>query len=390
MTGREWIRDYSRTWGRRVGHAGTAAWGRLVSRAWPIVQGTAAATVSWVTARHVVDHHQPFFAPIAAVVALNASRGERGTNALRLLFGVLVGIAVAEVALWVIGPGYVALALAVLVSMVIAQLFGGRPIVLAQAAAGAILTIATGSEEVGGQRIIDALIGVGVSLVFSQIVFAAEPITLLRRAETTALTTIAEALRLAADALERGDRESADQAVAWMRGSHEPLAELNAVQARSDRTAKLSPLWWRHAGAVRRERRNAERLDILDGSCRALIRTATAGSADQHPTLGPRVRELSTAVKELAGDLGDLAAHRRAAADALRAVRRIAGDGTDPDPWRSAARLAVRTVATDIMVFAGVDPADAGKAVRGASGEPRVATPPAPTLPVPRWRLPGT
>ena len=57
----------------------------------PVVQGTAAATAAWVIANYVIDHHEPFFAPIAAVIALNAPLGERGLNAVRLLAGVVVG-----------------------------------------------------------------------------------------------------------------------------------------------------------------------------------------------------------------------------------------------------------------------------------------------------------
>jgi hypothetical protein len=59
---------------------------------WLVVQGTLAATAAWVIARHIVGNHQPFFAPIAAFVGLNASLGERGRNALRLLLGVVRGI----------------------------------------------------------------------------------------------------------------------------------------------------------------------------------------------------------------------------------------------------------------------------------------------------------
>lgn len=62
------------------------------------MQGTAAATAAWLIATHVIDHHEPFFAPIAAVIALNAPLGERGLNALRLPAGVVVGIAAGEAA----------------------------------------------------------------------------------------------------------------------------------------------------------------------------------------------------------------------------------------------------------------------------------------------------
>jgi hypothetical protein len=74
---------------------------RLLSRAAkvavdasPLVQGTAAATAAWVVADRVVDHEEPFFAPIAAVIALNAPLGERGLNAFRLLLGVGTGLPV--------------------------------------------------------------------------------------------------------------------------------------------------------------------------------------------------------------------------------------------------------------------------------------------------------
>ena len=48
---------------------------RVAANAWPLLQSTAAATAAWWLARWLNNHPDPFFAPIAAVVALNASRG---------------------------------------------------------------------------------------------------------------------------------------------------------------------------------------------------------------------------------------------------------------------------------------------------------------------------
>ncbi|MGE5763050.1 MAG: FUSC family protein [Mycobacterium leprae] len=70
---------------------------------WPLLQSAIAGTVAWQIAAHVVGHHQPFFAPIAAVVALNQSIGERGVNAVRLLVGVVVGIVAGEAAMAAVG-----------------------------------------------------------------------------------------------------------------------------------------------------------------------------------------------------------------------------------------------------------------------------------------------
>src|SRR5438128_767662 len=96
----------------RVKTAGSRAWHGLAADAARLLQATVAATTAWMVAKHVVHHHQPFFAPIAAAVALNASVGERGLNAVRMLLGVFLGIAVGELAILGFGGGYGTLALA--------------------------------------------------------------------------------------------------------------------------------------------------------------------------------------------------------------------------------------------------------------------------------------
>jgi uncharacterized membrane protein YgaE (UPF0421/DUF939 family) len=70
---------------------------------WPVLQKTIAATAAWMIARYLIHHHEPFFAPISAVVALSAPRGERGIRAVRLVRGVFVGIVSGEVAVMTIG-----------------------------------------------------------------------------------------------------------------------------------------------------------------------------------------------------------------------------------------------------------------------------------------------
>jgi uncharacterized membrane protein YgaE (UPF0421/DUF939 family) len=144
---------------------------RLGARAWPLLQSTAAATVAWLIAKHLVDHREPFFAPVAAVVALNASRGERGSDAVRLLVGLVVGIVAGELAVGALGGGYGTLALATFAAMAVAVALGGVRITVGQAAVSAILTVAVADGEAGPQRLVDALIGAGTALVSSQLLF---------------------------------------------------------------------------------------------------------------------------------------------------------------------------------------------------------------------------
>src|SRR3954454_2213003 len=97
---------------RRLAAAGSQAISRTVDDAWALLQGTAAATAARVPPRYAFDHPEPFFAPIAALIALNRPVGERGLNAVRLLQGVILGIVVGELTLvtlsggvWIDGSG---------------------------------------------------------------------------------------------------------------------------------------------------------------------------------------------------------------------------------------------------------------------------------------------
>ena len=60
--------------------------------------------MAWVLAQVVLGHAQPVFAPSAAVVALAASVGGRGTQAAEMLVGVAVGV-VGELLVLVLGAG---------------------------------------------------------------------------------------------------------------------------------------------------------------------------------------------------------------------------------------------------------------------------------------------
>jgi uncharacterized membrane protein YgaE (UPF0421/DUF939 family) len=381
-----------------VARVGTSAWDRVRANSWPILQGTGAATVSWVIARHVVNHHQPFFAPIAAVVALNASRGERGSNAVRLLWGVIVGILVGGAATFVLGTGYAALAVATLVAMLLALVVGGERIVIGQAAASAILVVTTADTQTGPGRLVDALIGAGVALVMSQLLFPVEPIALLRRAETAILTDLRSALELVAEAAETGDDEPAARALGQLRSVRDRLTELSRTREHSRYAAQRSPRWWGRTGPIVREAENAGQLDLLGSSCLLLARAITGSTQGERQALAASVTELAEVLRRLSRAPGDRDTRQDAADRALAVARQVGEAGPadgqsgradrDSNGTLGAARYAVRAVATDAMVFAGVDAETATDAVEHGTAGIEVAEPPlSPRLPF-QGRLP--
>ncbi|WP_037671051.1 aromatic acid exporter family protein [Streptomyces griseus] len=342
---------------------------------WPLVQVTAAATVAWVISRRIAAHDAPFFAPIAAVVALNFGRGERGRNALRLVFGVCIGIVVGELTVAVLGGGWDRLAVATLVALVIAQALGADRLVRVQAASGAVLTIAAADGGAGWNRLIDALIGAGVALVFTQVLFPPEPLALVRRAEKAALTTMAEGLRLAAEAMERDARDENlhTELIRCMSNVREHLAEVGKAGPAGVRVAGHSLIWRYERPAAKRTNEETEQVQLLGASCLMLMRTAM--SEDKQGWLAQAVRELATAISDLATDLRSRPIRRRAV-DRARAVARRAGEAPAAHVAREATAAGVRYLCLDIMALAGAAPGEASAVPQHGEGGLRADTPP--------------
>jgi hypothetical protein len=334
---------------------------------WPFLQQTAAATLAWLLAVQLAHHHEPFFAPIAAVVALNTPLGERGYNALRLLLGVLVGIATGEIAIQVLHGGYGTLALAIFVAMALARAIDSTRVVIAQAGAGAILTVATADGRVGPQRLVDALLGAGVALIFSQLLFPPQPLALVHRAEAAALKDMAEGLTLTARALELDDDQLARRALGTLRHLGDRLAEVDRVRRASSRVVRHSIRWRSQKVSLAGENVNAGQLDLLSGSCVLLARTAATARVSQPAALVAGIRGLAILLTDLAAAPGDYAVRQRAAARAAElaapVIRKL------PTAAAAAPAVALRMVTTDIMAFSGVGREEASDIVGSSPAE---------------------
>jgi uncharacterized membrane protein YgaE (UPF0421/DUF939 family) len=189
--------------------AGAGAWlargrpidGARMGRAlWPIAQTAVAAGLAYFIANSLVGHVQPFFAPIAATVSMSTSTDLRAQRAVQLGAGVLLGIGVGAGVVALLGDGAAALGVAVFVALCVALAIGRGFIAQGalffnQAAVAAILilTVHTSAEGVG--RLIDALIGGGVALVFSLLLFPADPNSVLRRGSQSVFAACEQELR---------------------------------------------------------------------------------------------------------------------------------------------------------------------------------------------------
>jgi hypothetical protein len=87
------------------------------------------------------------------------------------------------------------------------------------------------------------------------------------------------------------------------------------------------------------------------------------------------VRDLSEMLAELAGELGDRDTRQRVADRALQVANAVSGADPPVNSTLAIAITGVQIVATDVMVFAGIDLDDAVQAVRKGMLEQRVAMP---------------
>jgi uncharacterized membrane protein YgaE (UPF0421/DUF939 family) len=180
-----------------------------------LVQAAAAAGIAWELALQLPDHGQPFFAPIAAAIALGAERGTRGRQAIQMMTGVSVGIVVGAVVLAIGGAGTWQIVVGTLAALVVTTGAGAPRMVRNQAAASAILIVALHrpGSNLALQRLEDALIGGAVAIVIARFLLPIDPIPLVRDEARKLREQLARALDDMAEALADNDRKRAQAAV---------------------------------------------------------------------------------------------------------------------------------------------------------------------------------
>ncbi|AXI74452.1 aromatic acid exporter family protein [Streptomyces bacillaris] len=336
---------------------------RVKDNLWPVLQQSAAAALSWWIAGSVFDHHVPLFAPIATLVALNTPVGGRGTNAVRVMSGVIAGVVVGQVAFRFLGHGDAAVGVAVLGALLVALLLDGERITMAQAAVGAVISVAAG-QQAGIDRVLDALLGAGVALVFSQVLFPPHPFALLRRTEAATLKGLGRALELAARTLDAAADEREEQPWKELRPVYTLLNDLGRTRDDAIAVARRTPRWRGRREPIRQEIAATRHLDLLGNSCLTLIRGATVLDPGPRKASAATVRGLSGVLDALAEARGSHAVFQHAARRTLAVVRDAPEHGSAVPV---AVRESVRLVATDILVFAGADADEAERAVRDGS-----------------------
>jgi len=347
---------------------------RLRGSALLAAQAGVAAGLAWVVAHDLVGHPRPFFAPIAAVIVLNVSVGQRLRRAVELVLGVAVGILVGDLLIYFIGSGAWQIGLAVAFAILAAVFLGGGPTVIGQAASSAVL-VATLAPPQGGvyySRFVDALIGGVVGVLVLALLLQVNPLTRIRRAAGPAIECLSEGLRACAAALEAGSIEDAQAALDALRRSEASVGGFRDALSDARETATLAPVRWRARVPLAQYVDAEPHLDHALRNARVLARRTVAAVRDE---------ELPPA--ELLDAL-------RGTAEAVAALGRELAAGTEPVRTRELTLAAVasaggayrrglgfsgdvvvaqvRTIGTDLLLATGLPSRTVTTLVRRAVG----------------------
>src|SRR3712207_616013 len=285
-----------------------ARFNRLRSKGWHLGQAAVAAGVAYWLASDVLGHPTPFFAPIAAVVCLGTSYGQRLRRVVEVTLGVALGVLTADLLVLALGTGPWQISLIVLLSMATALLLTAPGLFVTQAAVQSIV-VATLAPS-GGQALLrwtDAVVGGAVAVVAATVVPRA-PLRRPRDQAAHVVDTIAVLLRGAARGMRDGDVDQTMDLLADARETDVLIDELKQAAAEGLSVVRSSPFRARHRDSLRKLADLVEPLDLALRNTRVIVRRAAVAAYRDSPV----PVEYAAFCEELAGALEEVAVELRA------------------------------------------------------------------------------
>jgi uncharacterized membrane protein YgaE (UPF0421/DUF939 family) len=339
---------------------------RWESKRWQIGQCALAAAVAWLIAADLLGHPTPFFAPVAAVVALGTSYGQRLRRVAEVTVGVAVGVFLADLLVAGLGTGAWQIGLIVALAMSSAFLLDGGQLFVTQAAVQSIV-VASLVPDPGAAftRWTDAVVGGAVALVAATAVPAA-PLRRPREQAAVVMRKIATLLRAAGEVMVDGESAEALDLLADARTSDSLIRELQSAADEGLSVVDSSPFRVRHKDDLRKMVELVDPLDRALRSTRVLVRQTAVAAYHRRP--------VPASYSVIALDLADaadivadeLAANRMAveARPALLAVGDATGRVERTDVLAAEAVLAqLRSVVVDLLMVTGLGQLDSTDAL---------------------------
>lgn len=354
-------------------------WKPLVADRWRVLKGAGlsimqaaiGAAIAWVVARELLGHELPFFAPVAVVITLGVTYGQRGRRAVELALAVAIGIAIGDLIVLAVGTGAWQLALIVALAMSAGIFLGGGMLVVNQVAVSAVLVMTLQSDAIGDtpDRLLDALLGAAIALTANAVV-PVNPLRIVRRSAEPLLAHLADCLDDLALSIREHNRQLAIDVLVRLRALDAEVAKLREDAETGQEVVALAPGRRRAKAAITPYSRAVVQIDYAVRNSRVLARGVRRSiETDEAVPLRAieAIDDIATAVRALGGRLASPEGENDAARSALQAAAKATAALEDTANMSvNVIAAQVRSTAVDLLRGGGMDSDAAIDAVREA------------------------
>ena len=205
---------------------------RWRSRWFLILQTAVTAGLAWFVAEQLLGHPTPFFAPVAAIITLGVTYGQRMRRGVEIAIGVAVGVLVGDVFVRFFGTGVWQIMVVVALAMSLATLLASRQLMIIQAGVQSVIVITLAPDPSQGfGRWLDAVVGCALALLVATVAPSA-PLRKPAHLAAEVLDQLAATLDAAATELRDSDEAARARVLEQARRTDEALAELDDADRR--------------------------------------------------------------------------------------------------------------------------------------------------------------
>ncbi len=338
------------------------------ARAWLIVQAAVGAGLAWWTAKDLLGHPLPFFAPVTAIVCLGMTYVSRVRRIIELTAGVAVGILIGDLFVGAFGSGVWQIVAVVVVAMSLAVLVGGGQMLMMQAGIqGAILTTLVAGEGQALSRWLDAVVGGAAALLIAMLAPVRSTAERPRQRAVVVVGRLAEVLTDTTQALRNRDAGRAADALAAARSLSDEVEQLRQSTAEATAAARMAPLLSGvHKEDLAEIRDLVGPLDLAVRNLRVLVRRAEAAVVEKEfvpDTYTDMVADLAQAAATIREHLLDHSPLAGAREDLVTLARRSTWSHPRAGLSAEVVRAQVRSAVVDLLVLSGVPVAEARRRV---------------------------
>lgn len=336
---------------------------RVIESIAPAVQITLGAVLAYCLAHFWLGHQTPILALTVCITALGFSRDARPTRILQTAIGMVVGIAISDLALSFLGNGIWQLALVLLVVLLSARFISGSSAFAITAGIQSMLVQLLPAPP-GGVfiRTIDGLIGGLLALVVTALI-PRDPRGLAKTDATKLFEFFLESLATLRLALRDVNTTASNDALRKVRRSQPLIDNWRMSLDSAVAISRISPFLNRYRDELQGQVRLMRGMDLATRNLRVVIRRVDFLLKDGVPRgyLGDLCDQLHSAVSLMRQGLDDTSALEFAQQELLEIIRQL-----DPkrfgiaDQIREASvLLLLRPLVVDLLCASGMAEEDA-------------------------------